>query len=86
MVFFIVLFVRVTLVGRSITSHGRNIDHSSSEFNECSSGHTINTEWELEIPFDGEFQVRYIVETEIDELLVLFLTQMMDESLPFSTF
>jgi hypothetical protein len=84
-VFFIVLFVRVTLIGRSITSHGRNIDHSSSEFDECSPGHTINTEWKLGIPFDGKFQVCYIVETEIDELLVLFLAQVMDESLPFST-
>lgn len=84
-VFFIVLFVRVTLIGRSITSHGRNIDHPSSEFDECSPGHTINTEWKLGIPFDGKFQVCYIVETEIDELLVLFLAQVMDESLPFST-
>jgi len=80
-VFFVVFFVRITFVGGSITSHRRNIDHSSSEFDECSSVYSINSERDWRVPFDGEFQVCYVVETEIDELLVLFLPQMMDKGL-----
>lgn len=71
LMFLVVLFISVTFVRRSISTHGRNIDHSSAEFHKCTPS---ITSIELEIPLDGNFQISHVMQTKIDELLVFVFT------------
>jgi len=68
--FFIVLFVCITFIRRSVTSDGRDINHALPKLDESSP--TISFFRVDEGPLDGDFQICDVMETEIDEFLVLF--------------
>lgn len=57
----------VSLLGAGITTNRGDIDHAISEFNK---GSTL----------DGDIQIGNVVQTEVDELLVLVLANPLDEA------
>ena len=85
MMFLVESFVRIALFDRGIPSNGRNINHPSSELDKGSPDAGQLVAAKRDIPFDGNFQVCDVMEAEIDEVLVLLFSQMVNESLSAST-
>ena len=75
----IVLFVRATFFFRRISANRRDVDHPCTEFDKGSA--PISHKMCEAVPFDWDFQISDIVQTEVNQLLVFFLTQMMNKCL-----